>query len=79
MMPPSSFQTTNLPVQPVNISSVFGMPPGNVSETRNSETNEPTTVRNNSNVADGAKAQVEDADNEEADKKGKDDNDGELV
>ncbi len=79
MMPSSPFPMTNPPVQPVNFSSVFGTPPGNVGETRNSGTNDPANVTNNPNVADAVEAPVGDAEIEEANKKGKDGNGGELV
>ena len=77
MMPPMmapSNQTTNPSVQPVNFSSMFGTPPGNVSETRETETHERTNIVNNSNMVDGANTQLEEADKDE-----NDDYNGELV
>ncbi len=71
MMPSSPFPTTNPPVQPVNFSSVFGTPPSNVDETRNSGTNDPVNVTNNPNVDDAVEAPVGDAEIEEAKKKGR--------
>ncbi len=50
-----------------------------MSETRDRETHERTNVVINSNVADGTNTQVEAADNEEADKDGKDNINGEIV
>ncbi len=73
MMAPSN-QTTNSLVQPVKLGSMFGTPPGNVSKTRVTKNHEHMNVVNNSNVADGANAQIE-----AADKDGKDDDNGELV